>query len=111
MTRSHWQVLNTVFEKEEVTKEALFKLLCNFVNESNLSEILEYFVLKNWIKQAKSPESGITSIQMTEAGKEAFAEILITQNKTRKQLFQGISNEEYKVTVKVLKQLIENASL
>ncbi|MFF2447796.1 MarR family winged helix-turn-helix transcriptional regulator [Neobacillus sp. NPDC058068] len=110
LTRLHWQVLNTVYEKDEITKEAIFDLLRNFVDESYLSEILNNFTLKNWMNQLKNSESGTTLIQMTEEGKVAFTEILSTQQKTRMQLFQGITNEEYEITVKVLKQLIDNAT-
>jgi len=62
-------VLNTVYEKDEITKEAIFDLLRNFVDESYLSEILNNFALKNWMNQLKISESGTTLIQMTEEGK------------------------------------------
>ncbi|MFJ7730234.1 hypothetical protein ACIQXV_29680 [Neobacillus sp. NPDC097160] len=63
MTRLHCQVLNTVYEKDEITKEAIFELLRNFVDESYLSEILNNFALKNWMNQLNNSESGTTLIQ------------------------------------------------
>lgn len=110
LTRFHWQVLNTVYTKEEATKEDILNLLKNFFDSSHLSDILNDLTKKNWLTKEKNSASGITMIQMTGEGKAAFTEISATQQRTRMQLFQGITNEEYETTIKVLKQLIDNAS-
>ena len=109
LTRFHWQVLNTVYEKESITKGVIFDLLSNFFDASQLSDFLNDFIHKNWMTQVEDPALGTTVIQMTAEGKQAFTEILSAQQKTRMQLFQGVTKEEYETTIKVLKQLIDNA--
>ncbi len=111
LTRLHWQVLNTVFEKKEMTKEAILNLLRHFVDETKLDEIIDHFVMKKWMIQRNNTESGTTTIQMTEEGQNAFHEILAAQQKTRMELFQGLTKEEYDITMKVLKKIVENAKL
>lgn len=110
LTRSHWQVLNSVYQNTEMTQESILQLLRNFMDESKLNEILDDFVSRKWMIAVKQLESGDTLIQMTEEGKAAFAEILSTQWQTRMRLFQGVTEEEYRTILKVLKQVVENAS-
>ncbi len=89
LTRLHWQVLNTVYEKDIMTREAIFDLLRNFVDEPYLSEILNEFSSRNWMNQVKSSEPDTTLIQMTEEGKVAFTEIFSTQQKNKNAIVSG----------------------
>jgi DNA-binding MarR family transcriptional regulator len=109
LTRFHWQVFNTIYENMMITKEALSDLLSNFFGMSKLDEILTLFVRKNWINVIKNSDTGAIEVKLTEEGKREFVKIRATQLGTRKQLFRGVTNEEYETTIKVLKQLIDNA--
>ncbi|HAM80295.1 MarR family winged helix-turn-helix transcriptional regulator [Ornithinibacillus bavariensis] len=106
VTRSHWQVLNTVYERDRISKEDLLNLLSHFIDDSMLNEIITHFIRQNWVIELNAPE---TLISMTKEGKEVFHDIFSTQQKTRMQLFEGVSEEEYEITINVLKRIIENA--
>lgn len=101
LTRFHWQVLNTVYVKE-VTKGTILVLLRHFLDDTRLSSIL------NYLTREKNTASGLTMIQITEEGKEAFTNISAMQHRTRMQLFQGITNDEYETTIKTLKRVVDN---
>lgn len=109
LTRFHWQVLNTIKNKDTVTKEEIFQLLQNFIDENQLQQILNDFSSRNWIIQREDGKLNQSFIQMTEEGNRSFKEILEAQQKTRKQLFEGLTMEDYETTIRVLKQVVENA--
>lgn len=102
LTRFHWQVLNTIKNKDAITKAEILHLLQNFIDENKLNQILDDFQKRIWIKED-------SDIQITEEGKNAFKEILESQQQTRVQLFEGLTMEEYETTIKVLKQVVKNA--
>lgn len=102
LTRFHWQVLNTIKNKDAITKAEILHLLQNFIDENKLNQILDDFQKRIWIKED-------SDIQITEEGKNAFKEILESQQQTRMQLFEGLTMEEYETTIKVLKQVVKNA--
>jgi len=102
LTRRHWQVLNTVGENEGIAKDEVLRLLRNFIDAFGLDEIVKDLASRNWI-------AGGERLRMTEQGKAAHAEILAAQQKIRMHLFRGVTEEEYRTTIKVLKQVAENA--
>jgi|HigsolmetaAR203D_1030402.scaffolds.fasta_scaffold00611_18 DNA-binding MarR family transcriptional regulator len=111
LTRTHWQVLNTVHDRGEASRESILQVLGNFLDESRLQEILGDFFAKQWMQPAAHPETGAAMVQMTEEGRAAFSNILATQQQTRLRLFEGVTREEYDTLIKVLKQVVKNASL
>jgi len=107
LTRSHWQVFNTVVEKGETTKTEIIQLLHNFFDSAKLDQLIHDFVQRKWM--ATTNDSDEIVIRITEEGKTAYSEILATQQKTRMQLVEGITKEEHATTIRVLKQIVANS--
>lgn len=110
LTRFHWQVLNTVYKDESITRKTLLNLLSNFLTSSQLNEIVNDFTRKNLISSKEDSSTGEIYFQLTEKGKDAFTEIFSTQQKIRMQLFQGVTKEEYEATMKCLRKIVENSA-
>jgi len=109
LTRRHWQVLNTIAEGGGIAKDDVLRLLRHFLDAFGLDEILKELDSRKWIAPDKDPEAGGERLRLTEEGKAAHAEILAAQQNIRMRLFRGVTEEEYRTVLKVLRQVAENA--
>jgi len=113
LTRTHWQVLNTVRESDGeggIARESILELLGNFLDGARLEEILGDFYAKKWMEPAVHPDTGAGVVRMTEEGRAAFSGIFAAQQETRMRLFEGVTREEYDTLIRVLRQVVQNAS-
>jgi DNA-binding MarR family transcriptional regulator len=75
-----------------------------FVDTSEFQEIINRLAERGWIDEAV----GSGELQLTETGQRHHERIFTTQKEVRQRAMQGISQDEYTTTIRVLQQMIEN---
>lgn len=108
LTRTHWQALNNTYHGRVKTRKDLHELIHDFVDLKTLDDIIDSLVQRGWMIRTEKPELGITELELTDEGNEAFPRLDAILFEFDKQVFQGITEEEYKTAIKVLNQLICN---
>ncbi len=106
VSRTEWQILNLLKENGRADREQIFATLCTFVDETQFQEIINHLIERGWIDEAV----GSRELQLTEAGQRQHERIFATQKEVRQRAMQGISQDEYATTIRVLQQMIENLS-
>lgn len=104
VSRTDWQMLNLLKENGRTSSEQLFATMRTFVDEPAFQEIINHLVERDWaVEEVASGE-----YQLTEAGQTQHERIFATQKEVRQRAMQGISQDEYATTVRVLRQIVEN---
>ncbi|MFC4873436.1 hypothetical protein [Negadavirga shengliensis] len=103
LTRTSWQVLNSIASKPDIDRESLLEVMQPFAGEKSVSTILCEFFDENII----SIQGGL---RLSEKGKQLYKDCLKAQQAFRKKAMAGISEVEYEISVKTLSQLVSNLS-
>jgi len=103
ITRTDWQILNSIFNSSEIGKQKLLQTLNPFADLQSLDNQLTTLKEKKLI-------AGHENYSLTEQGLSLYKTCLEKQNLFRKQAMKGISEQEYIQTISTLEQLIENIS-
>lgn len=106
VTRTDWQILNLLKENGRTTKNSIFATMQTFVGTSEFPEIINRLIERGWIDEA----DGSGELQLSEAGQRHHERIFTTQKEVRQRVMQGISQDEYATTIRVLQQIVENLS-
>jgi len=104
LTRFHWQALNLLSERGEMTLDGLFDEIGVFVSRSELEGIVSDFEGRGWA--ARNGDA----VSLTEAGVQARHDVFQQMNAVREASTRGISPEDYATTVRTLQQLVQNLS-
>ena len=105
VTRSDWQVLNTLYEVGSADKKQLFTVMHTFVDVAQLEQILVELNARGWVTAL---ENGVITYQLSDEGRQQHGKILDAQQIVRQQVMQGISQEEYATVMRVLQQMVAN---
>jgi DNA-binding MarR family transcriptional regulator len=105
VTRLRWQVLNTISEATDRSRDQILAALHMFLDEPALDTVLTALRNNGWIVADTSED-----ISLTEAGRQAHARILARQAEVRQQVMRGISADEYATVLRVLKRIVANLS-
>jgi DNA-binding MarR family transcriptional regulator len=103
ITRFHWMILRNVAERGHINTWQFFQEVKNFVTVQEFAEIIQSMVDRGWLVI-----SGEDHCAFTAAGEEAFKQLADLQKERTALMMRGISDEEYKLTLRVLNQIIEN---
>jgi DNA-binding MarR family transcriptional regulator len=106
LSRTDWQVLNTLYEVGPVSQENIFTVMHTFVDEAELATILTRLVNRGWTNQ-RNEEHGML-FQLTDQGRHQHSAILNAQKAVRQRAMQGISDEEYGTVIRVLQRIVNN---
>ncbi len=102
LTRTKWQIINSIRDNEEMTKKELFDLMEPFTNKKEVEELLLKFSWDNLIDIEKD------KIRLTDDGIKFHTECLEHQKIFRQKCMQDIPEKDYQVTLEVLKKLVNN---
>ena len=108
VTRFHWQAFNIIHDAEKITKAVLLEPMITFIDRSQLDLILADLESKGWIIYHDNPAEGSTWVELTEDGRVAYERLLRMQIEVRQRVAQGISEEEYLTTIRVLQKMVSN---
>lgn len=102
VSRSQWQVLNSIYESGVVTRGQLFEVMKTFVSEAELEQILADLSGRGWLVQNDE-----AVFQLSDEGRAKHQKILELQKKVRQRAMQDISEEEYTTVISVLQRLVK----
>lgn len=102
LTRTSWQVLNTIKENNEITKSELFELMQPFADKPAVETILMNF------SQNRILEEDGARIWLTAKGAEMHSNCLARQQNFRQRCMKDISENEYQTTLLTLKKMVTN---
>lgn len=98
LTRRGWQVLNVLADGGDI-EESLRPFWT--AGESGIEEVLADLAARGWV-------SDVEPYQLTDVGWAAHAQISQTVRTARQAITAGISDDEYRQTVDVLRRMSEN---
>jgi len=104
LTRRHWQVLNTLSTAPR-TEAELAEALRPFWAEDaiTLTDVLADLTARRWTDSAR-PDA----YTLTPAGSDAHSAVAEQIGRTRRRLLDGLSPDDYRSTVRVLRQMSTN---
>ncbi|MCB0194168.1 MAG: hypothetical protein KDJ65_19610 [Anaerolineae bacterium] len=108
LSRSDWQVLNTLAEAGPISKEQIFTFMRTFISASELENILTSLIERGWAEAVGQDGDNSIAFQLSDEGRQQHASILTVQKEVRQQAMQGISEDEYATVVRVLQQIVNN---
>jgi hypothetical protein len=77
-----------------------------FLDKDQLDAVVEDLTQRSWIRIEED-----SSLILTEEARERFAEIANRQDKVRKAVMKGISQEEYITVTRILQKMVDNLRL
>ena len=102
ITRTGWQVLNSIHESGSLPRAALFSLLSPFANPATLEQILVKLTGDNLIEVRDD------ILFLTPEGNQMHQQCFDQQKVFRQKAMQGISEKDYQLTVLTLQRIAEN---
>ncbi|MBN1984895.1 MAG: winged helix-turn-helix transcriptional regulator [Prolixibacteraceae bacterium] len=103
LTRTGWQLLNSINENSPAKRNALINLMLPFSDKDNTIQVLAEFN-RNQITAISNREE----ITLTEKGKQLFTACFEKQKQFRQKAMQNISEQEYQTTLATLQKIITN---
>lgn len=100
--RRHWQVLNSL-HTDPGTIADLDRRLAAFLDEGEYSvtPVVEELRQRGWVE-------GLVSLELSTAGESAHGALFARVDESRRRISRGISDEEYRTAVNVLKRMSAN---
>lgn len=105
LTRTSWQILNSINTQGDMEKGKLVSLLFPFEDEKTISHELCNLTGDAVLKIANNE-----MLSLTEKGKRLFEVCARKQNEFREKSMLNISKHDYQTTVPTLEQIIKNIS-
>lgn len=102
ITRTGWQVLNSIHENGSLQETSLFDLLSPFANKESLEQILVKLANNNLIEE----KEGI--LFLTSGGNELYQQCFDQQKAFRQKARAGISDQDYQTAILTLQRMVEN---
>lgn len=107
LTRTEWQVLNSVFEMPSAAASEIAEVLRPFADPLELSATIDGLVRRGLIAEGAG-EPG--RLHLTPQGRERHAAAREVQMRVRQQAVRGITEADYVTAVRVLQQIVANLS-
>jgi hypothetical protein len=105
-TRFRWQVLNSIYEADTISKHDLFATMRTFITAQELDALLDGFAQAGWLLQEGAGESAM--LGLTATGKMERETLITRQNAVRRQAVQGITEQEYVLVIEALQRIVAN---
>jgi DNA-binding MarR family transcriptional regulator len=104
LTRRHWQVLNTLRTRPSGSAE-IADALAPFLGDDPGAggRVIDDLVVRGWVESRQNE-----LLSLTEEGIQAQAAMLQLVAVTRQVLVEGISEDEYRATIDVLRRMVAN---
>lgn len=104
LSRTGWQILNTIAENNDIKKETLMEVMQPFADTDQVQSILNNLITDNLVQ-------GQASCTLTSTGNQLHTHCLAKQTEFRKKSMQGISEQYYEITVNTLQQIVTNLTV
>lgn len=101
ITRTDWQILNSIHENDKIDLQKIAELLTAFADKETISNAISALEKRHLIV-------GNQFLSLTEEGKKLFETCLQKQKAFRQKSMEGLTQEEYVQTISFLEKLIDN---
>lgn len=101
LTRTDWQILNTINGRNGLDRQAMSEILSEFINGKAINNTISGLI-KNDLLQEN------TSLALTDKGKDIYQACLQKQLSFRRKSMQNITDEEYLQVIATLEKIINN---
>ncbi len=101
LTRTDWQILNTINESGNIEKQAICELLSEFANNETINNAISGLITNELVSENKN-------LELTDKGKEVFQTCLQKQTSFRQKSMQNLSEQEYLQLIAALEKIIDN---
>jgi DNA-binding MarR family transcriptional regulator len=109
ITRIGWQVLNVLQSHGEMDPAQLDDLLQANASTQQLAETIDQLVAHGWVlRSGAEGEESAPTLRLTDAGQRQHAQLRDRIFGFRQQSLAGISEDEYRITIRVLERIVEN---
>jgi len=104
LTRRHWQVLNTLHTGPSTHAEIADALAPFLIDEPGAArEVVDDLVAKGWVEPGQDDRLALTA-----TGIRAHAALLERVTATRQLLVRGVTEDEYRAVIDVLRRMAAN---
>lgn len=108
VSRTQWQVLNSIAQSDGTDKQNLADTLAEFADAQRIDAILAQFLARGWVTVGAASNQEPAPVHLSDEGRRHHAVILATQKEVRQRAMQGINEEEYTTVVGILQQIAAN---
>jgi DNA-binding MarR family transcriptional regulator len=105
-TRSHWQVLNIIYQAGTIPRGGVFDTMRTFLDSRQLDVIIEGFVEEGWLVEHGGGDGA--HLTLTDTGKVKRETIFELQSEVRRRAMQGVTEQEYATVIDVLERMVKN---
>ena len=102
LTRSDWQILNLLSERQFTGKQTLFSTMQPFMDSTTAGQVLAALKQKGLINFVDD------SLELTDLGKKQYLDCLERQKEFRQKAVKDITPEDYQTTVATLQKITNN---
>lgn len=105
LTRIEWQILNLLYDTSGATRPYINEILRPFSDEASLATTVESLINRGLVQEAGSD---VSQLRLTDEGHLVHRAAVETQTEVRQRAVQGISEADYRTTIRVLQRLVAN---
>lgn len=105
LSRTDWQVLNTLYEIDSASWAELSEPMRPFVDRTRLESLVGDLVQRGLVQGGGSLEDPLC---LTESGRELHRAALEAQKRVRQEAVKGITEADYATTIRVLQRIVAN---
>ena len=102
ITRTGWQILNSISEKEFIMKVDLTNLMKPFADANNIKDILTKFKAEHLVNEEEQ------KLTLTDKGIELHKTCFEQQKIFRQKVMSGISEQDYQIAILTLQKIVAN---
>ena len=101
ITRTDWQILNSINENAKIGRQKIAGLLSEFANKETISEAVATLLNRQLILEEKY-------FSLTEKGKDLYQTCFQKQKAFRQKAMKNIAEQQYLQTIETLEKIIDN---
>lgn len=101
LTRTDWQILNTINGSGNMDRQAISGLLSEFANNETINNAISELITNGLV-------SGNKELKLTDKGKEVFRTCLQKQTSFRQKSMQNLTEQEYLQLIATLEKIMDN---
>jgi len=101
ITRTQWQVLNSIIQKDEADRHHVIELLNEFADKDTINDSIDILINRGLVNEN-------SFLYLTDRGKELFEKCFQKQKIFRQRVMENISEQEYVQIITTLEKIIDN---
>lgn len=101
ITRTDWQILNSIHENDKIDLDKIAELLKAFADKETIIKAVKAMAKRQLITDNQF-------LSLTEEGKKLYVTCLQKQKAFRQKSMEGLTQEQYEQTISFLEKLIDN---